>query len=52
MVKFLLDSYFIFQVSLAKEEVAVLREIARNITASGKELNLWEVMNAVNVTIR
>ncbi len=41
-----------FQVHLAKEEVAVLREIARNISASGKEVNLWEVMNAVNATIR
>ena len=38
--------------TLAKEEVAVLRDIARNISLSGKEVNLWEVMNAVNATIR
>ena len=40
------------QVTLAKEEVSILREIASNISGQGKEVNLWEMMNAVNATIR
>jgi len=39
-------------VTLAKDEVAVLRDIAHNISANGKEVNLWEMMNAINSTIR
>jgi hypothetical protein len=39
-------------VTLAKDEVAILRDIAHNITSSGKEVNLWEMMNAINATIR
>jgi hypothetical protein len=38
--------------TLAKSEVGALRELARNITDSGKELNLWEVLDAVNGTVR
>lgn len=38
-------------ITLAKSEVGVLRELARNITDSGKELNLWEVLDAVNATV-
>ena len=38
--------------TLAKDEVAVLRDIAHNISSSGKEVNLWEMMNAINSTIR
>lgn len=38
-------------ITLAKSEVGVLRELARNITESGKELNLWEVLDAVNATV-
>ena len=38
-------------ISLAKSEVGVLRELARNVTDSGKELNLWEILDAVNATV-
>ena len=38
-------------ITLAKSEVGILRELARNITDSGKELNLWEVLDAVNATV-
>ena len=38
--------------TLAKEEVEVLREIAHNISSSGRDENLWEMMNAINSTIR
>ena len=38
-------------ITLAKSEVGVLRDLAKNITESGKELNLWEVMDAVNTTV-
>ncbi len=39
-------------VEVAKSEVAMIRDVARNITESGKELNLWEMMSAVNATLR
>ena len=38
-------------ISLAKSEVGVLRDLAKNITESGKELNLWEILDAVNATV-
>ena len=38
-------------ITLAKSEVGILRELARNITDSGKELNLWEILDAVNATV-
>ena len=38
-------------ISLAKSEVGVLRELARNVTDSGKELNLWEILDAINATV-
>ena len=37
---------------LAGSEMGSLREVARNITSSGKELNLWEILAAVNQTVR
>ena len=38
-------------ITLAKNEIGVLRDLAKNITDSGKELNLWEVLAAVNSTV-
>ena len=38
-------------ITLAKNEIAVLRNLAKNITDDGKELNLWEILNAVNSTV-
>ncbi len=38
-------------IGLAKNEVGVLRELAKNITENGKELNLWEILDAVNATV-
>ena len=38
-------------ISLAKNEIAVLRDLAKNITDDGKELNLWEILDAVNSTV-
>ena len=38
-------------ITLAKNEIAVLRDLAKNITDSGKELNLWEILDAVNSTV-
>ena len=39
-------------VALAKTETKVIREIARNLTLEGREINLWEIMTEVNNTIR
>jgi hypothetical protein len=39
-------------VTLAKDEVAVLRDIAHDLSSQGKEVNLWEMMNAINSTLR
>ena len=38
-------------ITLAKNEIAVLRNLAKNITDNGKELNLWEILDAVNATV-
>ena len=37
---------------IAGSELGFLRNVAKNITQSGKEVNLWEVLNAVNETVR
>ena len=38
-------------ITLAKNEIAVLRNLAKNITDNGKEVNLWEILDAVNATV-
>ena len=37
---------------IAGSELGFLRNVAKNITQSGKEVNLWEVLTAVNETVR
>lgn len=37
---------------IAGSELGFLRNVAKNITANGKEVNLWEVLSAVNETVR
>ena len=37
---------------IAGSELGFLRNVAKNITATGKEVNLWEVLSAVNETVR
>ena len=37
---------------IAGSELGFLRNVAKNITQSGKEVNLWEVLSAVNETVR
>ena len=37
---------------IAGSEMGLLRNVAKNITSSGKEVNLWEVLSAVNETVR
>eukprot|EP00090_Calanus_glacialis_P010330 TRINITY_DN18716_c0_g1_i4.p1 TRINITY_DN18716_c0_g1~~TRINITY_DN18716_c0_g1_i4.p1 ORF type:complete len:751 (-),score=179.00 TRINITY_DN18716_c0_g1_i4:721-2973(-) len=37
---------------LAGSELGSLRNVAKNITQSGKEVNLWEILAAVNETVR
>merc|ERR1711892_1530408 len=37
---------------IAGSELGSLRNVAKNITQSGKEVNLWEILAAVNETVR
>ena len=37
---------------LSQTDVAIIKELAMNITSSGKELNLWEILSSVNSTVR
>ena len=37
---------------IAGSELGSLRNVAKNITESGKEVNLWEILAAVNETVR
>ena len=37
---------------IAGSELGFLRSVAKNITQSGREVNLWEVLTAVNETVR
>ena len=37
---------------IAGSELGLLRNVAKNITSSGKEVNLWQVLSAVNETVR
>merc|ERR1719266_732279 len=37
---------------IAGSELGFLRNVAKNITQTGKEVNLWEVLSAVNETVR
>ena len=37
---------------IAGSELGFLRNVAKNITENGKEVNLWEVLSAVNETVR
>lgn len=37
---------------LAASELGSLRTVAKNITQSGRDVNLWEVLKAVNNTVR
>ena len=37
---------------IAGSELGFLRTVAKNITDNGKEVNLWEVLSAVNETVR
>lgn len=39
-------------VTLAESEMKILKQIGENITSEGKDINLWEVMSAVNNTIK
>jgi hypothetical protein len=39
-------------VALAASETRVIRDIAKNLTAEGRQINLWEIMSEVNNTIR
>ena len=39
-------------VDLSRSDIQLIKEIATNITSSGKELNLWEVLSSVNSTVR
>lgn len=37
---------------IAGSELGALRSVARNITESGSDVNLWEILGAVNETVR
>ena len=37
---------------LSRSDVDVITEIATNITNSGKEANLWEILSRVNSTVK
>ena len=51
LAKKLLSQYDSF-IAIAESEAQVLKNIAVNITAQGKEINLWEMLNAVNATMK
>ena len=34
------------------QETRVIAEVARNLTAEGREVNLWQIMTKVNSTVR
>lgn len=51
LAKKLLSQYDSF-IAIAESEAQVLKDIARNITAQGKEINLWEMLSAVNSTMK
>ena len=37
---------------IAGSELGALRSVAKNITESGADVNLWEILGAVNETVR
>ena len=39
-------------VDLSRSDVDVITELATNITTSGKEANLWEILSRVNSTVK
>ena len=39
-------------VDLTRSDVDVIKGLAYNLTTSGKELNLWEVLSTVNSTVK
>ena len=39
-------------VALARQETRVIAEVARNLTAEGREVNLWQIMTKVNSVAR
>jgi len=47
----ILDNFDQF-IKLAGTELLDLKDVAHNITASGGEMNLWDIISAVNSTVR
>jgi len=47
----ILDNFDTF-LKIAGSELGALRSVARNITESGSDVNLWEILAAVNSTVR
>ena len=39
-------------IDLSHSDIEVITDLASNITTSGKEINLWEILSSVNSTVK